>query len=394
MAAVELVLSATGCRLDGGAHFHHAISVIGIVLEAIEFCRNRAQILGGLHLSVAPGEYLTIAGPSGSGKTTLLRLIAGLETTQRGRISLTDHSSVRPTPFSIAFVFQGGALYPHLTVQQNLEFSLQIRGMPAKERKARSAEMASLLGLLDLMDRLPEEISGGEAQRVAIGRALMQKPGLLLLDEPLANLDGPRRGAMRGLLRRVHRELGITTIHVTHDQEEAMALGDRVALLHCGTIQQIDRPQNVYRWPVNRWAARFLGFPPINLAIGEVRRWAGASIFMLEPTLGEGEMLPDSVAQRLPVNTRLEVGLRPEHLSAVYPEADAAPQTTSRATLQRVEFTGTNTWWQMRLGTQDWMVRGVEHPYAVIGSQWCIRADWQAAVWFDPTTGKALSPLV
>ena len=388
-ADVELRLPATASQLDGGVHLHQASSVTGIVLEAIEFWRRNAPILAQLHLSVAPGEYLTIAGPSGSGKTTLLRIIAGLERAQSGRVSLTGGANEHPTTASIAFVFQGGALYPHLTVRENLEFSLRIRGGPSLERKSRSAEMASLLGLVELMERLPEEISGGEAQRVAIGRALMQGPQVLLLDEPLANLDGPLRGAMRGLLRRIHRELGITTIHVTHDQEEALALGDRVALLSGGIIQQIDKPQRVYRQPVNRWVAKFLGSPPMNFGVGAVHRSGATSIFRPEPTSSEGEVIPESIARRLPVNTRLEVGLRPEHISIVNPD-DAPSKAPARATLQRIEFIGTHTWWQMRWGSHEWMVRGIEHDHAVIGSPWCIRADWQAAVWFDPSTGKAI----
>lgn len=365
--------------------------VTGIVLEGIDFSRDGIRVLMDLHLTVTPGEYLTVAGPSGSGKTTLLRLIAGLEPIQQGKKVLSDCQRAISKSVPIAFVFQGGALYPHLSVQENLEFSHRIRGTPTSVRKSKVDRIGSMLGLLDLMRRLPEEISGGEAQRVAIGRALMQEPAVLLLDEPFANLDGPLRASMRGLLRHLHREMGITTIHVTHDQEEAMALGDRVALLHAGQIQQVGPPETVYRRPVNRWAARFLGTPPINLAAGEFRSSAHEHVFVLEPDSGRGEVIPASVALGLPTNTRLEVGLRPEHIRAEIPDKTDETLAHTRATLRRVEFTGANSWWQVDWMANNWVIRGIEDARAEIGSQWPIRIDWTAAVWFDPTTGKALS---
>lgn len=220
----------------------------GLELHGINKRMDGRPVLERLDLSIPRGEYLIVAGPSGSGKTTLLRIVAGLEIPDSGSIRWPQSpgSTASPLAGQVALVFQDGALFPQLTVRENLEFSQKIRGVSRGIRSSRAEGVASLLGIESLLDRHPEHLSGGEAQRVAIGRALMQEPSVLLLDEPLANLDPPLRLRLRGELRRLHRSLGLTVIHVTHDQEEALALGDRVALLHDGRIQQIAPPEQVY----------------------------------------------------------------------------------------------------------------------------------------------------
>lgn len=291
----------------------------------------------------------------------------------------------------IAMVFQGGALYPHLTVRENLEFSQKIRGMPATARRAKADQVAVKLGLSNGMDRLPEQLSGGESQRVAIGRALMQDPKILLLDEPLANLDGPLRVQLRRLIRQLHQEQRLTTIHVTHDQEEALALGDRVALLHEGRFQQIDRPDVVYHRPVNRWVAGFIGSPPMNFMVGELRDHNQGTVFALESSSPWVLPLPDRSIPRLPLGSRWEVGLRPESITVAAKSVSDPSKNQLEVELERVEFTGTNLWWQVRCGSDSWIIRGRPDVDAQVGSRWRIDIHWGASVWFQTATGVAMA---
>lgn len=223
--------------------------------------------LRNLSLVVEDGEYLTLVGPSGSGKTTTLRLLAGLETPDSGRI-LVDGRDVSRVPAGdrgVALVFQGLALFPHLRVRENLGLNLRLRRVSALELAARVTAVAETLGLVPFLDRLPEQLSGGEKQRVALGRALVGRPKVLLLDEPLSGLDGPLRATLRAELRQLVRDQQLTVLHVTHDQREALALGHRVALLHGGELQQIATPTELYCQPASMVAARFIGEPPMNL---------------------------------------------------------------------------------------------------------------------------------
>jgi len=389
--------------------------VTGIELVDIEFQRDGKSLFQPLNLSVTPGEYLTLAGPSGGGKTTLLRIIAGLEVPHRGvrtwtslgepvsipgsdssptspgQISMGNPLPLPPGDHPISMVFQGGALYPHLTVRENLEFSQKIRGMPATTRRAKADQVAAKLGLSSWMDRLPEQLSGGESQRVAIGRALMQDPKILLLDEPLANLDGPLRVQLRRLIRQLHQEQRLTTIHVTHDQEEALALGDRVALLHEGRLQQIDRPAVVYHRPINRWVAGFIGSPPMNFMVGEIRNHRQGTAFALESSAPCELPLPDRSIPRLPPGTRWEVGLRPESITVAVESVPDPSKIQPEVELERVEFTGTNLWWQVRCGSASWIIRGCPDVEAQLGSRWRIDIHWGTSVWFHPTTGVAMA---
>ncbi len=288
-------------------------------------------------------------------------------------------------------VFQGGALYPQLTVQENLEFSQRIRGISASERSVNALRMADGLGVAGLMKRLPEQLSGGEAQRVAIGRALMQNPRILLLDEPLAHLDGPLRSQLKQVLRQLHQERRLTTLHVTHDQEEALALGDRVALLHEGRLQQIDRPEVIYHHPMNRWVAGFIGSPSMNFLSGELRRTIHGTTFLGSSGSSWEVHIPDIAVPALPTGNHWIVGLRPEFITVVTGEQPASPENRLEGALERVEFTGTNLWWQVRCGSDQWMIRGLPQAEARIGSRWILRLDWTAAVWFHPDTAVAVA---
>jgi ABC-type sugar transport system ATPase subunit len=228
--------------------------------------------LRDVNLEIAGGEYLVIAGPSGSGKTTLLRLVAGLDSPTAGDILIAGGriNDVPPADRDVAMVFQSAALYPHLTVERNLAFGLAHRRLAASEVQSRIVETADMLAISPLLDRLPAEISGGERQRVAIGRALIRRPRVLLLDEPLSDLDFPLRARLRSDLARLRGAWEITVLHVTHDQSEAMALGDRVCLLCGGAVQQTSPPQVIYDRPANAFVASFMGSPGMNLLRGEL----------------------------------------------------------------------------------------------------------------------------
>lgn len=235
------------------------------------------NVLHRIDLSVADGEYLVLLGPSGSGKTTLLRLLAGLETPDGGqlRIDERDLRGVDPADRGLALVFQSHALYPHLTARENLALPLRLRRIATSESAARITQTAASLGLTALLDRLPEHLSGGERQRVALGRALIARPRIVLLDEPLSDLDPHLRTQLRGELRRLATEHGLTVIHVTHDQREALLLGDRIAILRDGVLQQCGTPETVYQRPTTAFVAGFIGDPPMNLWRQPDGSWLG-----------------------------------------------------------------------------------------------------------------------
>jgi multiple sugar transport system ATP-binding protein len=220
-----------------------------------------------VNLTINDGEFMVLVGPSGCGKTTILRVIAGLEEVTQGEVLLGDRdiTDLEPQKRNVAMVFQNYALFPHMTVAQNIGFGLKLRHTPRQERERRIAEAAQLLALDSLLDRRPAELSGGQRQRVAIGRALVREPSAFLMDEPLSNLDAKLRGAMRGELARLHRQLGTTTVFVTHDQTEAMTLGARVAVFRNGVLQQCDTPRVLFERPANLFVAAFIGSPSMNL---------------------------------------------------------------------------------------------------------------------------------
>jgi ABC-type sugar transport system ATPase subunit len=228
---------------------------------------NGHSAIRPLGLDIADGEFVVLVGPSGCGKSTLLRLIAGLETPTAGRIIVdgTDVTAWPPQSRDLAMVFQSYALYPHMTVRENLAYGLKVRGTPRDVSERRVAMVAQALGLDDLLGRRPAQLSGGQRQRVALGRAMVRQPKAFLLDEPLSNLDPALRAQARAEIARLHHTLATTAVYVTHDQEEAMTLGGRVAVMRDGAIEQIAPPLEVYARPANTFVARFIGAPPMNL---------------------------------------------------------------------------------------------------------------------------------
>jgi multiple sugar transport system ATP-binding protein len=240
----------------------------GIVLERVtKTFPNGFAAVRDLSLTIEDGEFIVLVGASGCGKTTLLRLIAGLEEATAGRVSIDgkDVTDRPPRQRDVAMVFQSYALYPHMNVRQNLGYGLKVRRIPKKNAARRVKETAELLGLADLLDRRPAQLSGGQRQRVAMGRAIVREPKAFLMDEPLSNLDAKLRVGMRASLSELHARLGVTTVYVTHDQVEAMTLGQRVAVMRDGRILQIDRPQKLYESPQDLFVAAFIGSPAMNL---------------------------------------------------------------------------------------------------------------------------------
>ncbi|HMO87293.1 MAG TPA: sn-glycerol-3-phosphate ABC transporter ATP-binding protein UgpC, partial [Lacipirellulaceae bacterium] len=233
---------------------------------------NGYHAVRDLNLEVGNGEFVVLVGPSGCGKSTTLRMLAGLEEITAGEIRIGDRrvNDLEPGQRDIAMVFQNYALYPHMTVRKNLEFGLKMRRTPRAEIERRTSEVAETLGITSLLERRPRELSGGQRQRVALGRAIVRQPQVFLFDEPLSNLDAKLRVQMRAEIAALHQRLGTTMIYVTHDQVEAMTLGERIVIMDAGVVQQADRPLTIYREPANRFVAAFIGSPPMNFLSGEI----------------------------------------------------------------------------------------------------------------------------
>jgi multiple sugar transport system ATP-binding protein len=279
---------------------------------------NDVHAVRELSLEVGNSEFLVLVGPSGCGKTTALRMVAGLEEISDGTISIGGRvvNDLTPKERDIAMVFQNYALYPHLTVAENIAFGLRLRREP-KQRIAEKVDWAArLLGLTQYLNRRPKELSGGQRQRVAMGRAIVREPQVFLMDEPLSNLDAKLRVQMRAEIARIQKEVDVTTIYVTHDQVEAMTMGDRVAVMRKGELQQMADPQTLYDAPKNLFVASFIGSPAMNIVEATVERRNGG----LAVSMGDQELaVPDDVARRRPAlagyaGRTLAVGIRPEHL--------------------------------------------------------------------------------
>jgi len=249
--------------------------VKGIVLRDIsKVYTPQLHAVRDLDLEIRPGEFMVLVGPSGCGKSTVLRIIAGLVEPTAGAVEIgaRDMSGVHPRDRDIAMVFQNYALYPHLSVEDNLSFALRMRRVSGAARRERVLEAAQLLGITDILKKKPAQLSGGERQRVALGRAITRKPAAFLFDEPLSNLDPDRRVTTRAEIKRIQRDLGTTAVYVTHDHEEAMALGDRIAVMSNGTIEQVGAPGEVYANPRSRFVGTFLGSPAMNILDATLRR--------------------------------------------------------------------------------------------------------------------------
>jgi multiple sugar transport system ATP-binding protein len=290
------------------------------------------RAVDGVHLSIADREFVVLVGPSGCGKTTTLRMIAGLEQVTSGSIRIGQKivNDLPPKERDVAMVFQNYALYPHMSVYRNMAFGLKLRGLPREQIDRRVRDAAKILEIEHLLGRKPRALSGGQRQRVAVGRAIVREPAAFLFDEPLSNLDAKLRITTRAELKRLHQRLKTTTIYVTHDQEEAMTLGDRIVVMKDGIIQQADTPLRTYNEPANRFVAGFIGMPPMNFFDGAVIMAAGELMFEERDPAGSGGFrisVPEHLKDRLAgqVGRPLVVGIRPEHLNARPGDGPAAP---------------------------------------------------------------------
>jgi multiple sugar transport system ATP-binding protein len=325
-----------------------------IELDAInKVYPNGFHAVHDLSLKVADGEFMVLVGPSGCGKTTALRMVAGLEELSSGTLRIGDASvaTLPPKDRDIAMVFQNYALYPHMSVRDNIAFALSVRHQKKADSRRRVEEAAQILGLTDALDRKPAQLSGGQRQRVAMGRAIVREPVAFLMDEPLSNLDAKLRVQMRAEVSQIHRRLGVATMYVTHDQTEAMTMGDRVAVLNAGVLQQCDRPQVLYDNPANLFVAGFMGSPAMNLyeaTIGPEARSArlGSQEIALSPAVLQARPGLSAYTEK-----KVVLGIRPEELALARDDGGPASPTIT-ADVELVEALGSESLVHFRLDAQ------------------------------------------
>ena len=343
-----------------------------VVLQGVGKRFDRTPVLEDVTLTIGDREFVVFVGPSGCGKSTLLRLIAGLEDLSAGEVRIGGEvvNDVEPADRGVAMVFQSYALYPHLSVYDNMALGLRMAGRPKTEIEERVRRAARILQIEDLLSRRPRQLSGGQRQRVAIGRAIVKEPRVFLFDEPLSNLDAELRVQMRVEIHRLHRELGATMVYVTHDQEEAMTMADRIVVLRDGRVQQIGPPLELYRRPANRFVAGFIGSPKMNFLEVEMR---GAGEAGLELALPGGAALLLPVAREDGGRPRM-LGVRPEHLELRTPPEDEAGL---RGEIFVVERLGAESQVHVRL-------EGGERVVAITAGERELRAGTPCSLHFAP----------
>jgi multiple sugar transport system ATP-binding protein len=340
---------------------------------------NGHKAVKGFSLDIADGEFLVLVGPSGCGKSTVLRMIAGLEDITGGTISIAGRvvNDLQPRDRNIAMVFQNYALYPHMTVRKNMAFALSLRGTAQQEIDARVQKAAKALAIEELLDRKPGQLSGGQRQRVALGRAIVRDPLVSLFDEPLSNLDAKLRVATRAELKALHQRLKTTSVYVTHDQEEAMTLGDRIVVMSNGLIQQVGSPIEVYQRPANRFVAAFVGMPPMNFIEGRLRADAGLW-FVAGPLRAR---VPEAAAASLAGQSVVVLGLRPQSL-AVHAH-DSAPESWN-AEIQVVEPLGDLMDVTLDVQGTSLVARTPLNGSLRAGQRATVLPNFSAAHWFGP----------
>ncbi|MCC3357860.1 ABC transporter ATP-binding protein [Bacillus sp. REN16] len=345
---------------------------------------KQKDVLNGINVTIKKGEFFVLVGPSGSGKSTLLRMIAGLEEISDGILKINNEAvnHLPPKNRDLSMVFQNYALYPHLTVEQNILFGLKARKVDKQEQQRRLREAADILGLSELLSRKPRELSGGQRQRVALGRSVVSHAPLCLMDEPLSNLDAKLRANMRVQIRRLQKRLGLTMIYVTHDQVEAMTMGDRIMVLNEGKIQQVGKPITLYNEPENLFVASFIGSPKMNL---------GKAVFSEDGTqlIIENQIYLSTdpmILKDIPRNQNLVVGIRPEHLISGLGKENYSTYLEA----VNVEQLGNETSVAFDVGTELWTAKWPGQWRIQYGQRVPVQIAPEYILFFDGDSGKLL----
>ena len=349
---------------------------------------GEVRAVDDVSFTVPHGSFTVLVGPSGCGKSTVLRMIAGLEEISEGDLSIDGRrvNDVAPRDRDIAMVFQNYALYPHMSVYENMAFSLRMRRAPKDEIDRRVREAATMLGLTEYLERRPKALSGGQRQRVAVGRAIVRQPKVFLFDEPLSNLDAKMRVQTRAQLVRLHRGLEATMIYVTHDQAEAMTMGDRIVVLRDGRVQQIGSPHEVYTAPANAFVGGFLGSPPMNFLRCRVASRDGVRVL----ACGDGERVFEAEIDRgLDEGREVLVGVRPEDVRTTPPEA--GPSAAVEATVELVEFLGDEQFVTLRAGDATIVARVEPDVEVKADDRRTFHLHLAKARFFDPKTEAAIA---
>lgn len=343
------------------------------------------NVISNINVTIEPGEFFVLVGPSGCGKSTMLRMIAGLEEITGGTLKIgeTVANHLPPNKRELSMVFQNYALYPHLTVEQNIAFGLDVKKIKKNLQVKRVAEAAEMLGLTDYLKRKPRELSGGQRQRVALARAIVSEAPICLMDEPLSNLDAKLRAQMRSELRRIQRELNMTMIYVTHDQVEAMTMGDRIMILHKGEIQQVGKPIDIYNYPENPFVATFIGSPAMNLANAKVD--SKTNELVIEEKIRLSLSLDDCLALE---NRQLTIGIRPEHLQIAKNQTATEKKVDVKVT--NVEVLGNETVFSFQIGKKEWSVKWSGQWQIEIGDIIPLEIDFDSLCIFDYETEKLI----
>ncbi|RXT04303.1 ABC transporter ATP-binding protein [Ammoniphilus sp. CFH 90114] len=346
---------------------------------------GQQQVVSHVGVTIERGEFFVMVGPSGCGKSTTLRMIAGLEEITSGDLIIDGKrmNGIPPSGRNISMVFQNYALYPHLTVKDNILFGLQVRRVVKKEQKKRLDHAAEMLGIGQLLNRKPKELSGGQRQRVALGRAIVSQHPICLMDEPLSNLDAKLRGQMRTEIRRLQQELGITMIYVTHDQVEAMTMGDRMMVMRDGEVQQIGHPLEVYNDPANLFVAQFMGAPPMNTVKGLVHD-RGVEVILD----GQRKMIPIRLAPCVDRGKSVILGIRPEALKPA--PTSATGDEKWLVTVQSVELLGSETIVEFQVDDQRWKAKWNGQWNLRRGDEIHVQLKAEQMLLFDQESGKRL----
>jgi len=352
-------------------------------VELIDISKSydkQSNVISNINVTIEPGEFFVLVGPSGCGKSTMLRMIAGLEDITGGILKIGDIevNDLPPSKRDLSMVFQNYALYPHLSVEENIQFGLHVKKVDKKERATRTTEVAEMLGLTDYLKRKPRELSGGQRQRVALARAIVNEAPICLMDEPLSNLDAKLRAHMRSEIRQIQRRLGITMIYVTHDQIEAMTMGDRIMILHEGSIQQIGKPIDIYNNPANPFVATFIGSPPMNLANG-VGDKVTSTI-----RLSESIVIPVPTVDAHYLTDQVIVGIRPEHINAATKETEVKDKFVVE--VSSVEILGNETIFTFLLNEEPWQVKWSGQWQIEIGDKIPLMMKYESFCFFDSDT--------